>query len=285
MFAEDKNGKSNLSIMLHSSAFENEITAYLKYLIDSLIRESVQFIFNQDGTQYHFSLSNENTRWLEEVIIVKTIRKKEFDITDLSFNKRTATQDELDMAGNMEILESFVRKPNPDSNPIYYCIDGMLQFTYYTDYMSPPVRIPDYSYAYNILPEEISEYTVMEGPEVQALYGWGIEYVIDVKTKSSSEKGESWKWKNPVNIEKFAIAKEFYNPVYDTEEKRSSVIPDLRKTILWEPELQLKEDGTAKIKFYNGDRYTRIKCVLEGITEEGVPIHAEHYYDVTLTRE
>jgi hypothetical protein len=151
--------------------------------------------------------------------------------------------------------------------------------------MSPPVRIPDYSYAYTILPEEISEYTVIEGPDVQSLYGWGIDYVIDVKTKPLSERVESWKWKNPVNINKFAVAKEFYNPVYDTEEKRSSFVPDLRKTILWEPELQLEENGTAKIKFYNGDRYTRIKCILEGITDEGVPVHAEHYYDVTLTRE
>jgi len=285
MYAEDKNGKSNLSIILNSSTFENEITVYLKYLTDSLIRNPVKFIFDQDRIQDHFSLSNENHRWLEEVIIVKTMRKKELDIKDLAFNKRTATQDELDMAGNMEILESFIRKPNPDSFPIYYCIDGLLQFTYYSDGMSPPVRIPDYSYAYTILPEEISEYTVIEGPDVQSLYGWGIEYVIDVKTKPLSERVESWKWKNPVNFNKFAVAKEFYNPVYDTEEKRSSFVPDLRKTILWEPELQLEEDGTAKIKFYNGDRYTRIKCVLEGITDEGVPVHAEHYYDVTLIRE
>ena len=88
-----------------------------------------------------------------------------------------------------------------------------------------------------------------------------------------------------MNIKKFVIVKEFYNPVYDTDEKRLSTIPDLRKTILWEPDLKLGEDGTAQIRFYNGDRYTRIKCVLEGITDEGIPVHAEHYYDVNLTRE
>jgi hypothetical protein len=285
LYAEDKNGKSNLSILIDSSTFENEITAYLKYLTDSLNREPVKSIFYQDRIQDHLFLSTENYRWLEEVMIVKTVKKKELDRTDLAFNKRTATQDELYLAGNMEILESFVRKPNPDSLPIYYCIDGMLQFTYYSDGMTLPVRIPDYSYAYSILPDEISEYTVMVGPDVQALYGWGIEYVIDIKTNTLSQRPQSWKWKNPVNIKKFAIAKEFYNPVYDTEEKRRSSIPDLRKTILWEPELQFEENGTAEIKFYNGDRYTRIKCILEGITEEGIPVHAEHFYEVTLTRE
>jgi hypothetical protein len=285
LYGEDKNGKSNLSIILSSSDFESKISEYLNYLTDSLSREPLTHIFNQERLGDHFSLNVENTRWLEEVIIVKTIKKDPIDITDLAFNKRKATKEEIDMAGNMEILESLIRKPNFDSMPIYYCIDGLLQFTYYADGISIPYRIPDYSYAYTILPEEISEYTVMEGPDVQTLYGWGIEYVIDIKTKPLSEENYGRKWKNPVNIEKFAVRKQFYNPVYDTEEKRRSQIPDLRKTIFWVPDLRLKEDGTAKIKFYNGDRYTRIKCILEGITEEGLPVHAEHYYDVTMTGE
>jgi hypothetical protein len=285
LYGEDKNGKSNVSIFIDSSKFENEIAAYLRYLTDSLNKEPVQSIFSQDRIQDHFSLNIENHQWIEEVMIIKKVRKEPIDRVDLAWNKRKATQDEIDMAGSMEVLESFVYKPNSRGYPIYYCIDGILQFTYVSDGISPPVKVPDYSYAYTILPEEISEYTVITGMDVQGLYGWGVDYVIDVKTKPSSLRPESWKQKNPVNIKKFAIAKEFYNPVYDTEEKQRSSIPDLRKTILWEPELQLEEDGTAEIKFYNGDRYTLIKCVLEGITEEGIPVHAEHYYDVTLTRE
>jgi hypothetical protein len=31
--------------------------------------------------------------------------------------------------------------------------------------------VPDYSYAYYILPENIKAYTVISGPEVEALYG------------------------------------------------------------------------------------------------------------------
>jgi hypothetical protein len=170
--------------------------------------------------------------------------------------------------------------------PVYYCIDGILQYTLETgDGRGPPVRIPDYSYAYNIKPEQVAEYTVIRGPEVQALYGYGIEYVIDVKTKPLSEQEVSRRRENPVRIEKFAVAKEFYRPVYDTDEKRSSTIPDLRKTIHWEPELHLAEDGTAQVQFYNGDRYTRIRCILEGITGDGIPVQAEHFYEVMLTGE
>jgi len=285
LYAEDMNGKSNLSIIIDFSSFDNEIEGYLRYLTDSMNRYPVETTFNTGRFQDQFFLNSENYHWLEEVMIVKTVKKEELSLPDLAFNKRTATQDEIDMAGSLENLEALVRKPNPDSLPIYYAIDGLLQFTYFFDGRNPPVRIPDYSYAYSILPEQISEYTVMEGPDVQALYGWGIEYVIDVKTKSLSERGESWKFKNPVSIKKFAIAKEFYNPVYDTEEKRTSLVPDLRKTILWKPDLQFESDGTAEIKFYNGDRYTRIKCILEGITEDGIPLHAEHFYNVTYNQE
>jgi hypothetical protein len=285
LYAEDKNGRSNLSIILDSSAFENQLQSYLKYLTDSLGRIPVRPVADKYSFQDLFSLSLENHQWLEEVIIRKTVKTKELSIADLAFSKRKADQFEIDMAVHMEDIESIVRKSNRDSVPVYYCIDGILQFTYESTDRSFAVMVPDYSYAYHILPEQIEEYTVIRGPEVQALYGYGIEYVIDVKTKPFSDREASRRWENPVRIEKFAIAKEFYKPLYDTEEKRKSTIPDLRKTIHWEPELHLREDGTAELIFYNGDRYTRIRCILEGITEEGIPVHAEHYYNVTLTRE
>jgi hypothetical protein len=285
LYAEDKNGRSNLSIILDSSSFENDIQPDLRYLADSMGRVPAKPVADQYRLQDFFSLGLENHQWLEEVIIRKTVKTKELSIADLAFSKRKADQFEIDMAVYMEDLESMVRKSNRDNVPVYYCIDGILQFTYVSPDTGFAVMVPDYSYAYHILPEQIEEYTVIRGPEVQALYGYGIEYVIDVKTKPFSEREINRKWQNPVRIEKLAIVKEFYKPLYDTEEKRKSTIPDLRKTIHWEPELHFREDGTAELKFFNGDRYTRIKCILEGITEEGIPVHAEHYYDVALTRE
>jgi hypothetical protein len=145
--------------------------------------------------------------------------------------------------------------------------------------------VPDYSLAYYILPENIREYTVITGPEVEALYGYGIRYVIDVRTKGMDVNQPRRPYDNPVSIGKLAVSKEFYMPVYDTEEKKRDPIPDLRKTILWKPDLEFDENGTAEVVFYNGDRYTRIRCILEGITSDGIPVHAEHLYDVTLTRE
>jgi hypothetical protein len=284
LYGEDKRGRSNLSIVLNSSDFKNDLEAYLHYLTDSLGSTEIPYGMSREQLQDHFSYSLENHYWLEEVVISKTVEKKEMSIADLAINKREARPEDIEMAFDMEDLEEIVRKPNPDEHPVYYVIDGMLQFTYEARDTTFPVMIPDYNYAHNIRPEEIESYTVVTGQEVQALYGYGIMYVIDVKTKSISGRPNSI-WDNPQTISDFSITKEFYKPRYDTEIRRYSSVPDLRKTIHWEPDLQFDEDGVATVSFYNGDRYTNIKCVVEGITGEGIPVHAEHFYKVSLSRE
>ncbi len=285
--AEDMLGQTDLSIVLHSTDFEDGLEAYLTYLTDSLGREPINPVFNRERFQDRFSLGLENHQWLEEVVIRKTVKEKELKISDLAFTKRTATQDELDAAYDMQSLQYLVRRFNRNRSPVYYSINGVLQVrdSMPEDGRTAPIRVPDYSYAYYILPEDIEEYHVIRGPEVQALYGFGVEFVIDVTLKPFSQRSAARKWNNPVAIEKLAVSKEFYKPLYDTEERRKSQIPDLRKTIHWEPELSLDEEGRTEIKFYNGDRYTRIRCVLEGITEEGIPVHSEYFYEVSLTRQ
>ncbi len=297
--AEDMSGQDELSIVLNSTDFEDNLTTYLDYLADSLGREWHTPVNSMDRFQDRFSLGIENHHWLEEVVIRKTVKKKELSITDLAFSKRTATQGELDAAPTMESLQYLVQRFNREGVQVYYCIDGFLQARDSMQQLGPDpavigasninegpgIKVPDYSYAFSIPPEEIQEYTIIRGPEAEALYGNLVEFVIDVKLKPFSERSGGRKWNNPVTIEKFAVVKEFYAPHYDTEEKRRSTIPDLRKTIHWEPDLHLDETGSAEVLFYNGDRYTRIKCVLEGITEEGIPIHSEHFYDVSLTRQ
>lgn len=284
LYGEDKRGRSNLSIVLNSSSFKDDLEAYLHYLTDSLGREEIPYGMSREQLQEHFSYNLENHYWLEEVVIRKTVEKKEMSIADLALNKRKARPEDIEMAFDMEDMEEIVRKPNPDNYPVYYVVDGMLQFTYEDRDTTFPVMIPDYGYAHNIRPEEIESYTVVTGQEVQALYGYGIMYVIDVKTKPLSGRPNS-NWINPLTISDFSVTKEFYKPRYDTDELRYSSVPDLRKTIHWEPDLQFGENGEATVTFYNGDRYTQIKCVVEGITEEGVPVHAEHIYRVSLTRE
>jgi hypothetical protein len=66
---------------------------------------------------------------------------------------------------------------------------------------------------------------------------------------------------------------------------RYSQVPDFRKTLHWEPKVELDEHGEGEIVFYNGDRYTQVTCILEGITDEGVPVSGEYSYRIATMRE
>jgi hypothetical protein len=143
-------------------------------------------------------------------------------------------------------------------------------------------KVPERTWAEHIDPREIEKYTIVRGFDTESLYGFGINYVIEIKLKPISERNENRYWQTTCYLDGFTQTKVFYKPLYETKEKKLSPVPDLRKTIHWEPFVRFDEKGLAKVKFYNGDRYTRIRCILEGISLNGEPMHAECTYEVNL---
>lgn len=284
--AVDMKGNDRLSIILDSSSFEKKMTGYLKYLTDSMGREQITPILTYSRLQDYFSQAFENHQWIEEVVIIKTIRKDEFNYFDHASSKRRIPREDINMARDVEDLINMNPLPSDCRKSMFFIIDDVLQ-----SYWATPeaggisYKVPDYAYAMHLHPQNIQELNIIWGMEVQGWFGLEVSCIIDIKTKPVSERIDFNIPINPVNIKRFAVTREFYKPVYDTEEKRKDMLPDLRKTIHWEPDVWFTEDGIAAIKFYNGDRYTRIRCILEGITEEGIPVHAEHTYNVSLTRE
>ena len=69
-------------------------------------------------------------------------------------------------------------------------------------------------------------------------------------------------------LQGFNVCEDFYNPRYD---KRS--LPDLptdyRRTIYWNPNLQLDDEGRATITFWNNSRNNQLYITAEGVTSEG----------------
>lgn len=59
--------------------------------------------------------------------------------------------------------------------------------------------------------------------------------------------------------------KEFYSPLYETDEQKNDPVPDLRTTIYWNANVVTNENGQAKITFYNADRPNPIQVTVEGI--------------------
>ena len=74
-----------------------------------------------------------------------------------------------------------------------------------------------------------------------------------------------------LNWDGFQIKKKFYSPDY---EKKSSHRPDMRYLLLWKPDISLEKGHEAKpITFFSSDVQGTFEIVIEGIADNGRPIH------------
>jgi len=70
----------------------------------------------------------------------------------------------------------------------------------------------------------------------------------------------------------YTISKEYFSPVYETEESKIQI--DKRSSLYWNPTLKLN-NKQAIINFYNSDKVKKYKIVVEGLDKNGIPIWAE----------
>ncbi|MFW6370084.1 MAG: carboxypeptidase-like regulatory domain-containing protein [Bacteroidota bacterium] len=287
------NGKTNVSIILDKDDFNNELERYYQDLSHRLQAYSAPPAYTYNRFEENFTFDLENHQWIEEVVIRKTVKKDEFTKADLALRKRIVPKEDIEIFETLEDIynaySGYFGFMDFEAEPIFFAINGFPQTKerpIYGEYgVEGSITVPDRSMIPGIFPEDIEEFALLKDEEARSMYGYKFQYIIDIKLKPPSERKSYRLYQNPVTIPKFVEAKQFYQPIYDTSEKRMSQIPDLRKTILWQPEVIFDEAGHARIKFYNGDRYTRIKCILEGITDDGLPVYSEYEYDVTMVGE
>jgi hypothetical protein len=66
----------------------------------------------------------------------------------------------------------------------------------------------------------------------------------------------------------YHIPKEFYSPVYETEEDKTKGV-DVRSTLYWNPEFKTDETGVVKFNIYNNDRSESFRVTVQGIDQWG----------------
>ena len=65
----------------------------------------------------------------------------------------------------------------------------------------------------------------------------------------------------------FAYPEDFYRPDYSKQQPPAPT--DYRRTLYWNPNARLDDDGTFHIDFYNNSRETRVKVSVAGMTDDG----------------
>jgi hypothetical protein len=84
-----------------------------------------------------------------------------------------------------------------------------------------------------------------------------------------------------LDYEGLQLKREFYSPVYKTEQQALSRLPDFRDLLYWAPNVQTDTSGQATVEFYTSDMKGKYVAVLQGMDDAG---YAGSYYftfDVT----
>ncbi|MFI5193274.1 MAG: hypothetical protein ACHQD7_04435 [Chitinophagales bacterium] len=74
--------------------------------------------------------------------------------------------------------------------------------------------------------------------------------------------------------------REFFSPVYETEQEVSSRIPDFRTLLYWTPQIKTGISGKEKLRFFTSDVPGRYAIVVQGITANGEPGSRTIYFTV-----
>ncbi len=72
----------------------------------------------------------------------------------------------------------------------------------------------------------------------------------------------------------YSPVREYFSPDYSLNPALQSM-PDNRITLLWSPLLRTDKQGKANIKFFNNDKATKVKVLIQGLDADGRFIYKE----------
>jgi hypothetical protein len=113
---------------------------------------------------------------------------------------------------------------------------------------------------------------------------WGIRGangVVSVILKTGAPTNEFTTEYHSVNV-KFSGYNEpriFYSPKHQAT-LESDYKPDLRATLLWEPNIKVENNKEVYLKYFNADNSSIIRVIVEGVTSTGIPVSGKTEYEV-----
>lgn len=72
-----------------------------------------------------------------------------------------------------------------------------------------------------------------------------------------------------LDYEGMQLQREFFSPVYETEQQQKNRVPDFRNVLYWAPNVNTDAEGKAKVSFYTADKPGKYAVVLQGLTADG----------------
>ena len=277
--ASDEQDKENVVIQLNSDLYRNRLESYLTHLIDSMAQKPTSTIYTYEKTEKLYEWQGLNQFWISPVTVTaKKYRMPlpgSYDLEKATISDIRNTSSVYDILSNLDVPFKFGvagRDPvtqcyfNGKWNTISWNVDGS-----------------SWRDGAGLNTEAIIKFQIIKKPHS---FKSGGSVRIIIKTDSTKIKYNTLAWRaaNSKALKRYHISKEFYKPVYNTQDKKANPRLDLRKTIHWEPDVQLDSTGKTTVTFYNADHYTNIKCILQGISQDGIPAYGETGYEVSFIK-
>ncbi len=92
---------------------------------------------------------------------------------------------------------------------------------------------------------------------------------VDLRRYEDDSQRMAWRDRRMV-LTGFAVCEDFYQPDYTN--KPTGEPTDYRRTLYWNPNLRLDENGEAKVHFFNNATQTQLNISAEGMAPSGVPL-------------
>ncbi len=86
-----------------------------------------------------------------------------------------------------------------------------------------------------------------------------------------------------IDYEGLQLKRDFYSPVYDTQEQQLSRLPDFRNLLYWCPDVITNSNGKEQTNFYTSDQPGKYAAVIQGLSEDGRAGTAITYFEVKKT--
>ena len=115
-----------------------------------------------------------------------------------------------------------------------------------------------------------------------SLYGMrGANGVLNIITKTGIRRASEKPSPNYIHtvVNGYDLPRIFYSPNYENKTELT-FLPGHRSTIFWEPDIIIENNSKPTLHYFNADNPAKISIVVEGITQEGIPLTGKTNYVV-----
>jgi hypothetical protein len=86
-----------------------------------------------------------------------------------------------------------------------------------------------------------------------------------------------------LDYEALQAQSEFFSPTYETKQQQENRLPDARHLLYWLPDLTLNQED-KQVDFYTSDQPGTYQAVLQGISQQGLPVFESCSFTVKAFR-